>query len=128
MFQRALSMIGLHRRGAGGFDPWGGRFVGWRVCLSVAEHRNNGLLTESTLTSRSVGFSAVKVPEFSLSYLHLSIMVFIDLLQSPLQPLQFRLPFPLHPANGLERVSRRLVRASVRRKRSSRVGAHVGLG
>src|ERR1017187_4376267 len=41
------------------------------------------------------------VPEFSYLYLHLSIMVFIDLLQSPLQPLQFRLPFPLQPANGL---------------------------
>lgn len=27
-------------------------------------------------------------------------MVFIDLLQSPFQPLKFRLPFPLQPANG----------------------------
>src|ERR1035437_1544303 len=34
-------------------------------------------------------------------YLHRSIMVFMDLLQSPLQPLPFRLPFPLQPANGL---------------------------
>src|ERR1035438_8593439 len=42
-----------------------------------------------------------KVPEFSHLYLHLSMTVFIDLLQSPLQPLQFRLPFPLQPANGL---------------------------
>jgi hypothetical protein len=41
------------------------------------------------------------VPEFSHSYLHLSITFFIDLLQSPLQPLQFRRPFPLQPANGL---------------------------
>jgi hypothetical protein len=28
-------------------------------------------------------------------------MVFIDLLQSPLQPFQFRPPFPLQRANGL---------------------------
>jgi len=27
-------------------------------------------------------------------------MVFIDLLQSPFQPLKFRLPFPPQPANG----------------------------
>jgi hypothetical protein len=43
----------------------------------------------------------VKVPEVSYSCLHFCIMVFIDLLQSPLQPHQFRLPFPLQPANGL---------------------------
>jgi hypothetical protein len=42
----------------------------------------------------------MKAPEFAYSRLHLSIMVFIDLLQSPFQPLQFRLPFPLQPANG----------------------------
>src|ERR1035437_2546307 len=41
------------------------------------------------------------IPEFAHSYLHFSIMVFIDLLQSPFQPLQFRLSFPLQPANGL---------------------------
>ncbi|MCX6930380.1 MAG: hypothetical protein NT154_45315, partial [Verrucomicrobia bacterium] len=40
-------------------------------------------------------------PELSRLYLHLSITVLIDLLQSPLQPLQFRLPFPLQPANDL---------------------------
>ena len=32
-------------------------------------------------------------------------MVFIDLPQPPLQPLQFRLPFPLQPANGLRHSS-----------------------
>lgn len=36
-----------------------------------------------------------------LSYLQLSIIAFVDLLQSPFQPRQFRLPLPLHPANGL---------------------------
>ena len=50
------------------------------------------------------------VPEFSQLYLHLSIMVFIDLVQSPLQPLQFRRPLPLQPANGL-RHSMRILRA-----------------
>jgi hypothetical protein len=46
-----------------------------------------------------------RVPECSHSYLHLSITVFIDLLQSPLQPLQFRPPSPLQPANGLRHSS-----------------------
>ena len=41
------------------------------------------------------------VPEFAYSHLHFSIMVFIDLLQSPFQSLQFRPPFPLQSANGL---------------------------
>jgi hypothetical protein len=42
------------------------------------------------------------VPEFGLpSCLHLSIVPVIDLLQATLQPLQFRRPIALHPANGL---------------------------
>ena len=42
------------------------------------------------------------VPEFGLpSCLHLSIVPVIDLLQATLQPLQFRRPVALHPANGL---------------------------
>ena len=42
------------------------------------------------------------VPEFGLpSCLHRSIVPVIDLLQATLQPLQFRRPVALHPANGL---------------------------
>jgi hypothetical protein len=43
----------------------------------------------------------VKVPEFSHLYLHLSMMVFIDLLQSPFQSLQSRLPHPPHRFDDL---------------------------
>jgi hypothetical protein len=50
---------------------------------------------------RAGGGACERVPEFSHSYLHLSIMVFIDLIQSPLQPLPFRLPSQLRPANRL---------------------------
>ena len=43
------------------------------------------------------------VPELSHSYPHLSILVFIDLLQSPFQLFQSRLPFPRQSANRLRR-------------------------
>jgi len=39
------------------------------------------------------------------SYLHLSIIAFIDLLQSSFQPRQSRLPVAHHPANGLRHSS-----------------------
>ena len=43
-----------------------------------------------------------RVPEFGIhSYLHLSTIAFIDLLQSTFQQLQFRRPVALHPANGV---------------------------
>ena len=44
---------------------------------------------------------AGSVPEFTYSCLRFCVMVFIDLLQTPFQRLQFRPPFPLQPANGL---------------------------
>ena len=42
------------------------------------------------------------VPEFGIHpYPHLSIIAFIDLLQSTFQPLQFPLPVARYPTNGL---------------------------
>ena len=48
------------------------------------------------------GVAHERVPEFGLpSCLHLSIVPVIDLLQATLQPLLFRRPVALHPANSL---------------------------
>ena len=52
-------------------------------------------------------------PEFTHSYLQLPIMVCIDLLQSPFQSLQFRLPFPLQPANGCANRSSHMLRPAL---------------
>ena len=56
---------------------------------------------DRTYQERSGAIVKGSVPECAYSWLHFCIMVFIDLLQSPFQSLQFRPPFPLQPANGL---------------------------
>jgi hypothetical protein len=61
-------------------------------------------LCRSTSSAASVALLE-RVPEFLHLYLRLPIMVFIDLLQSPFQSLQSRLPLPRHRTDDLRHSS-----------------------